>query len=127
MKFLLDTCIFLWYVNDDKKLNKKHLDLITDYHNEIYLSVVSVWETCIKQLNKKLILPEFAGDYLPKIRIKHGILSLELSEKCLEHLDKLPSIHQDPFDRILICQAIENDLTFLTVDKNIKKYPIKTK
>jgi PIN domain nuclease of toxin-antitoxin system len=68
MKLLLDTSIFLWYVSGDKKLKPRQKSAIQNPKNEVYVSVVSIWEVCIKQLNGKLKLPEYAGTYLPRVR-----------------------------------------------------------
>ncbi len=110
MKALLDTHVFLWYISDDKRLKAIHREIIEDVKHEIFLSVASVWEAAVKQMLMKIQFPEFAGEYLPKERVRHRIKSLSIDESCLKHLGELPNIHHDPFDRILICQALENIL-----------------
>jgi PIN domain nuclease of toxin-antitoxin system len=122
MKILLDTSIFIWYILDDVNLSKKHSEIIEDLNNEIYLSVISVWEATIKQQIGKIDFPESASKYLPKQREKHEIKSLSLDESTIKNLFNLPLLHKDPFDRILICQAIEYDFFLMTVDETIRKY-----
>ncbi len=126
MEILLDTHIFLWYINGDKQLSGKYCDLIRDYKNNVYISPVSIWECIIKQELGKLTLKEKAGSFLVKEREKHKFQSLPLIEKDIYLLHKLPDIHKDPFDRLLICQALSNDFTFLTEDSLVKKYEFKS-
>ncbi len=125
MKLLLDTSIFLWYISGDKKLKPKQRSLIRDPKNDVYVSVISIWEASVKQLNGKLDLPEYAGTYLPRMRELHRFLPLDFSESSLIHLQHLPLYHHDPFDRMLICQALQEHLTLVTSDKLIKRYPVK--
>nr|WP_242541326.1 type II toxin-antitoxin system VapC family toxin [Phormidium pseudopriestleyi] len=94
-------------------------------NNEVYLSVVSVWEAIVKYQLGKLPLPEHPGIYLPKQRELHQIASLALDETSVVELAKLPSLHRDPFDRMLICQALHNDLIIATVDSTVRAYPVR--
>ncbi|NEP61284.1 MAG: type II toxin-antitoxin system VapC family toxin [Symploca sp. SIO2G7] len=124
MRVLLDTHIFLWFISGNTKLSKDVRDTIRDPDNEIYLSVVSVWEAIIKYQLGKLPLPEHPGTYLPKQRDLHQIASLALDESCVVQLMNLPPLHRDPFDRMLICQALQNGLTIATVDTAIRAYKV---
>ncbi|MFH1672705.1 MAG: type II toxin-antitoxin system VapC family toxin [Pseudomonadota bacterium] len=125
MKLLLDTHIFLWYISGDHHLPKSLKDIIQDSANEVYLSVVSLWESIVKYRLGKLPLPLSPEKYLPLQRERHDISSLSLDEAAIIHLSDLPSLHRDPFDRMLICQAIEHDMTIVTMDAAIAQYPIK--
>jgi PIN domain nuclease of toxin-antitoxin system len=87
---------------------------------------VSAWEIIVKNGIGKLPLPSLADEFIASQRIKHEIDSLPLTEKAVFHLNKLPNHHKDPFDRMLICQAIEHDLTILTSDSLIVQYPVNT-
>lgn len=122
MKILLDTSIFIWYILDDVSLSKKNSEIIEDLNNEIYLSVISIWEATIKQQIGKIYFPEPASKYLQKQREKHEIKYLGLDENTIKNLINLPLFHKDPFDRMLICQAIEYDFFLMTVDETIRKY-----
>ncbi|HLF83761.1 MAG TPA: type II toxin-antitoxin system VapC family toxin [Blastocatellia bacterium] len=119
MRLLLDTHIFLWYISGDGQLRDSIRDAISDAENEVYLSVISVWESLIKYQIGKLPLPRSPEEYLPEQRERHLISSLPLDEGSVAKLGTLPLIHRDPFDRMLICQAMEHDLTIVTVDDAI--------
>ena len=124
MKILLDTHIFLWFITNNKRLSSKFCDAISNQDNEIYLSVVSVWEAMIKYQLCKLPLPESPEIYLPQQREKHLISSLSIAETTITQLAKLPLLHNDPFDRLLLCQSLEHDLIIMTEDKAILSYPM---
>ncbi len=124
MKFLLDTHIFLWFISGDTRLPAGWRDIIRDAGNDVYLSVVSLWEAIIKYHLGKLPLPEPAESYLPTQRMRHQIASLSLRETSVRRLATLPLVHRDPFDRMLVCQALENNLTIVTVDGAFQAYPV---
>jgi PIN domain nuclease of toxin-antitoxin system len=124
MRILLDTHIFLWFISGDTQLSTDVRDTIRETDNEIYLSAVSVWEAIVKYQLGKLPLPEHPETYLPKQRDLHQIASLNLDENSVIQLAKLPSLHRDPFDRMLICQALQNGLTIATVDAAVRAYSV---
>ncbi|MCF3623716.1 type II toxin-antitoxin system VapC family toxin [Planktothrix agardhii 1801] len=124
MKILLDTHIFLWFISGDTQLSTNVRDSIRDPDNEVYLSAVSIWEAIVKHQLGKLPLPEPPETYLPKQRDLHQIASLALDESSVIQLAKLPPLHRDPFDRMLICQALQNGLTIVTVDSAVRAYPV---
>ena len=95
-----------------------------DPANEVYLSVASVWEAVIKYHLGKLPLPTPPADYLPRQRDAHGIASLPIDEGAMSHLAGLPPLHRDPFDRMLVAQALQHGLTVATVDPGIAEYPV---
>jgi len=123
MRLLLDTHIFLWLITNDDRLAANLRHAISDSDNNVYLSVVSIWESIIKYQIGKLPLPESPGTYLPKQRERHLITSLAVDEASVSQLATLPPVHKDPFDRLLICQAIQHDLTIATVDAIVTTYP----
>jgi PIN domain nuclease of toxin-antitoxin system len=124
MELLLDTHVFLWFISGDKRLSGAMRDSIRDSNNEVYLSVVSLWETVIKYQLGRLPLPQPPDSYLPTQRQRHQIASLPLDEASVSQLAHLPQIHRDPFDRMLVCQALEHGLTIVTVDDAICAYPV---
>lgn len=124
MKLLLDTHIFLWFINNDQRLPTQWRSVIRISDNEIYLSVVSLWEVILKYQLGKINLPESPDIYFPKQRKRHFINHLDLSEKSVTQLIKLPLLHRDPFDRMLMAQAISHSLTFMTVDSAIQAYSV---
>ncbi|MBD2093150.1 type II toxin-antitoxin system VapC family toxin [Microcoleus sp. FACHB-1515] len=125
MKILLDTHIFLWFISGDRRLSIDVRDSIRDPNNKIYLSVISIWECIIKYQLGKLPLPESPETYLPKQRDLHQIDSLDLSESSVAQLIHLPLLHRDPFDRILICQALQQNLTIASIDPAIRAYSVR--
>jgi PIN domain nuclease of toxin-antitoxin system len=124
MRILLDTHIFLWFINNDQRLLSQWRTAVQMTENEVYLSVVSLWETIVKYQLGKLNLPESPELYLPKQRKRHFISHLDLSEKSVIQLIKLPLLHRDPFDRMLMAQAMGHCLTLMTVDNVIKAYSV---
>jgi len=125
MRILLDTHIFLWLVSGDKQLSNNVHDAIVDPNNEVYLSVVSIWESIIKYDLGRLPLPDDPATYIPKQRKLHLIETLPITESSLERLTSLPKIHKDPFDRLLVSQALAENLMLATADSNIAKYGVK--
>ena len=124
MKILLDTHIFLWFISGDRRLSTDLQDTIRDTDNAVYLSAVSVWESIIKYQLGKLPLPESPETFLPKQRNLHEIASLAVDETSVIQLAQLPPLHRDPFDRMLIAQALQNGLTIATVDGAIRAYSV---
>jgi PIN domain nuclease of toxin-antitoxin system len=122
MRLLLETHIFLWYIGGDNQLLDATWDAISDPENDVYLSVISVWEALIKCKLGKLPLPQSPEKYLRDQRERHLISSLPLDEGSVAKLVTLPLIHRDPFDRMLVCQAMQHDLTIVTVDDAICAY-----
>ncbi|MBW1613391.1 MAG: type II toxin-antitoxin system VapC family toxin [Deltaproteobacteria bacterium] len=126
MRLLLDTCTFLWIITDDPRLSQQARKLFIDPANDVFLSVASAWEITVKYKRGKLSLPKPPEKYIPVKRKQHDIDSLPLDEEATLYLTKLPDFHKDPFDRILICQAIVSGLIILTPDELISQYPLRS-
>ncbi len=126
MKLLLDTCTFLWLATDDRALSAEARAVFENEENEAYLSAVSAWEIAVKNLLGGLKLSEPPEQFVPKYRKAHRIESLSLDEETVLQLRTLPAVHRDPFDRMLICQAINEGMAILTPDESIRGYPVKT-
>jgi len=124
VRLLLDACTFLWFNADSSSLSPQVKSLCVDPENDLYLSVTSAWEITLKYMVGRLQLPVPAAEYVYSRRIANQIESLDLSEACVVELAKLPSLHSDPFDRILVCQAIVHGLAILTPDEWITRYPV---
>jgi PIN domain nuclease of toxin-antitoxin system len=122
VKLLLDTHVFLWLISDDRRLEAKHRQAIADPENQVFLSVATLWEATIKYQLGKLPLPQAPEVYLPEQRERHDIASLPIDEPSVVRLGSLPRHHRDPFDRIMVCQALEHGLTIITVDSVISRY-----
>ena len=123
MRILLDTHIFLWLVDDDARLSDRYRQIIHNLDHEIFLSVVSIWECVIKYQIGKLDFPSSPETYLPIERRKHLIKTLTVDEESIPPLVKLPLLHKDPFDRLIMAQSLQHDLSIMTEDKLILAYP----
>src|SRR3954454_11176917 len=109
MRLLLDTHIFLWFITGDERVPGPMRQTIED-SEAAFLSVVSLWEATIKYQLGKLPLPEPPHPWLSIQRERHGIEPLPLDEGSVARLAVLPLHHRDPFDRMLVCQALEHGL-----------------
>ena len=126
MNILLDTCSFLWLISDSPELSLNARRLFEDPANDVFLSVASAWEIIVKHNLGKLPLPELPHDFIKNNRIRHRIETLPLEEAAVLQLSRLPEYHKDPFDRIIICQAIAAGMAILTPDTHISRYPVRT-
>ena len=124
MRRLLDTHMFLWLISGDTRLPTDWRDSIRNPENAVFLSVVCIWEAMVKHRLGKLPLPHPPEHYLPAQRARHQIARLSLDEAHVCQLVTLPSVYRDPFDRTLVCQAIEHGLTMVTVDPMFQAYPV---
>jgi PIN domain nuclease of toxin-antitoxin system len=126
MRLLLDTCTFLWIAAGSKRLSLRARDVFADPDNEIFLSAASAWEIAVKHRIGRLPLPEAPEVFVPRQREAHGIESLGVDEESALHVVRLPELHRDPFDRILVAQALVGGLVLLTPDEDIRQYPART-
>ena len=124
MNLLLDTHIFLWFISGDARLPILFRDEIQEPGNSVFLSVASLWEIIIKYNLGKLPLPQSPEIYIPRQRQIHRIKSLPINETSLKNLVSLPDLHRDPFDRVLISQALSDNLIIVTVDRTFKNYSV---
>jgi len=124
MKLLLDTCTFLWLAGGES-LSPAAADVIREPSNDVLLSTVSAWEIAVKHANGRLSLPEPPERLIPTERRLRGIAPLLLDEDASFHLARLPRLHRDPFDRMLICQSIAHGLAIVTPDPLITQYPVR--
>ncbi len=122
MKLLLDTHLLLWLGNSPRRLSRTALNLIEDLSNEVYFSVLSLWEIAIK---KKLGRDDFQVDarILRRELLHDDYKELIISSEHVVAVDALPLLHKDPFDRLLIAQATVEGFTLLTKDKLVASYP----
>jgi PIN domain nuclease of toxin-antitoxin system len=122
MRLLFDTECWLWSVREPDRLNKRAKELIDDQATELYLSVASIWEIIIKNQIGKLPLPKAPEDYIPELLQLQQTKTLVITPTHIYQLPKLPLLHRDPFDRLLIAQALTEKLTLLTADRLIRQY-----
>lgn len=122
MSYLLDSNALLWARTSKKKLGSSLIALLENPDESIYYSVVSPWELFIKYTKGKLPLPPDFFDTMPNL----GFDCLPIEEKHIDALRSLPSLHGDPFDRMLVAQAMAEKMTLITSDKRLAAYPVKT-
>ena len=125
MKLLVDTCTFLWIVSESPRLSKTAAAAFLDRNNERYLSAASAWEISIKHAAGRLPLPERPDLFVPRLREASGIAPLDIDEDSSLHAGRLPGLHSDPFDRMLVAQAIVHGMTILTPDPQIEHYAVR--
>jgi PIN domain nuclease of toxin-antitoxin system len=123
MKYLLDTHYLLWVVADTKKISRKVRNIITDPENEIIISAISFWEISLKSSLGKLTITGFAPEDLPAACLQMGFIIEPVSAQEASSYHQLTAtFHKDPFDLMLIWQAIYNGYTLISADENVKKY-----
>lgn len=123
---LLDTAPLLWLAAGSEALSETVVARVLDPDNEVFVSSVSAWEIAVKYGLGRLRLQDRPERLLPQIREAYGITSLPLTEEAALTLHRLPALHRDPFDRMLVCQAIAHGLTLATPDGAIQRYPVST-
>ena len=121
--YLLDTCTFIWSVQNASKLSQKVKEILAG-DEAIYVSKATLWEIAVKKTTGKLNLRQNTFE-LEEICIEEDISILPLKLRYFERIQKMPLIHRDPFDRIIIASAIEEGYTLLTNDGVIPKYNVK--
>ena len=126
MNLLLDTHAFLWAVGGDPRLSEAAGLAFLDPDNKLYFSIVSYWEICVKHTLGKLELSANWPRVFDNEMAANGIYWLTLEKEHCRGIIDLPPYHHDPFDRLLISQAIHVDLTLMTRDTKFAKYDIRT-
>jgi PIN domain nuclease of toxin-antitoxin system len=128
LKALLDTHVFIWAISEPQRLSSRARQLIEDGDDDILVSVASAWEMAIKVSTGKLKLKigGAAAVFVQRKLVEHRMTLLPIQLSHLEALEKLPLHHRDPFDRLLVAQAIAEGATLITVDAQLKRYKVKT-
>jgi PIN domain nuclease of toxin-antitoxin system len=126
MKVILDTCTFLWIITDAKDLSAEARRVFSDPRSEVFLSAVSTWEMAVKIALGRLSLPSPPERFVPEQRRRHHVEPLPLDERAALHLLRLPALHRDPFDRMLVCQAMTRGMAIMTPDERIMQYAVPT-
>jgi PIN domain nuclease of toxin-antitoxin system len=125
MKLLLDTHVFLWAISEPRKLSRRARTALSDSRNDIALSTVSLWEIALKVEAGKLRLPA-SRSYFETHMEQLGVGEvLSVTPRHIYTLLSLPSVHKDPFDRLLAAQSISEGLSMLTADAVFRDYPLK--
>lgn len=124
MRVLLDTQAFLWLLGDDSLLSDRARSVFANPDNEVLLSVASVWEIVVKAQRGKLQFPQPAGPYIRQQIRKTSVDVLPISLAHVLQVEKLPTHHRDPFDRILLAQAVEERIPIMSTDRAFEAYPV---
>jgi PIN domain nuclease of toxin-antitoxin system len=124
VKLLLDTCALIWLLTGERKLPDRVRSAISE--QDVLLSAASVWEISIKYQKRSLRLTQSPERLVPAARERYGFQALAIDEESALHVAKLPLLHTDPFDRMLVSQAIVHGLTIVTPDPLITQYPART-
>ncbi len=124
MKILLDTHVWLWWNMQPERLTKNSRSTIADISNQVFLSAVSSWEMAIKVAIGKLTLPVSLDRMVSESLTQDNMQTLALHHRHCFELGGLPSLHKDPFDRVLIAQARVEGLTLMTADTKISQYDV---
>lgn len=121
MRLLLDTQILIWFAGEPERLSSDALQALQDEAHELHVSIVSAWEYSAKRAKfpGRLPLP-FAALLAADYR------RLDLGFESHVHAERLPPIHRDLFDRMLIAQALDLELTLVTADETVRRYPVPT-
>ena len=124
MRALLDTHAFLWWITDDPRLSTRVREVIADGRNILYFSAASGWEIAIKAGLGRLRIPENLERFLTEELAQNAIQVLPVYLSHALRVYTLPLHHRDPFDRLLISQALLRKLPVLTADPQIAIYPV---
>lgn len=123
MKIILDTHTFLWFINDSPELSNSAAELI-ESDVDLWISIASLWEISIKVNLNKLDLPDDFEKFIPHQIAINNIEILPINLQHLIVLTKLPLHHRDPFDRLLIAQAIAEEVPIISIDKKFDLYEV---
>ena len=124
MNVLIDTHTFLWFINDSPNLSSTAKDLL-ESDNEVCFSLASIWEIAIKVSLGKLALPTTVGEFIPEQLELNQINLLPIQVSHLDTVASLPFHHRDPFDRLIIAQAICEQISVVSADQAFDLYEIK--
>lgn len=123
MSYLLDSHALIWAIIDPKKLSANVHEILENTNNRVLVSAVSFWEISLKYSLGKLDLRGISPQQLPEFARKIGFELIGLlPEECADYHNLEANWHRDPFDRMLICQAIQNKMTIISKDSYISKY-----
>jgi PIN domain nuclease of toxin-antitoxin system len=121
---LLDTHVWLWMLSEPERLSDEVRDQIADLDTAVLLSAASSWEIAIKHRLGKLTLPAPPREFVPDRLRRSGVLPLAIEHDHVLRVSELPDHHRDPFDRLLIAQALAMDLRLVTSDRQLDAYDV---
>lgn len=124
MKVLLDTHVLLWWLHDASRLRPETRDLMAAEANELLWSAASTWELAIKAQLGKVRLDEPLPTFITRMILTQGLTALPVHHSHASHVAELPAMHRDPFDRLLVAQAVVEGVPLLTADRQLAAYGI---
>lgn len=124
MTLLLDTCTLIWLSTGERRLPERVVSAIAG--SDLLVSAASAWEIAIKYSRGTLRLTDPPEHFVRAARERYGLRSLAIDEESALHVRKLPALHADPFDRMLVSQAIVHGVTIVTPDPLVTQYPART-
>jgi len=125
LNLLLDTHALLWFLGDDPRLQPATLKLLADPLNDVFVSAASAWEITIKAKLGKLPVPANIAEWLPAQLVTNRMTPLPITIAHAASIEHLPAHHADPFDRLLIAQALAENLTLVTSDRQFERYEVR--
>jgi PIN domain nuclease of toxin-antitoxin system len=124
MKFLLDTSVFLWVLSGEDRLNPRAQEILRSSSSELHFSAVGTWEITIKFALGALPLPKAPWEFVPHALRSWPMQALNITHEHALRAGALPMHHRDPFDRMLIAQALSEQMTLLTADHVFQRYKV---
>jgi PIN domain nuclease of toxin-antitoxin system len=124
VRLLLDTHAFLWWISDDDRLSERAGEVIADGANDVYISAASAWEIAIKAGLGRIRLPDDAWTFTPQQLEHNAFQALPVHVGHAVAVIALPDVHRDPFDRMLVAQAMSEGLTIVSADPDLVRYPV---
>jgi PIN domain nuclease of toxin-antitoxin system len=123
VRYLLDTHVFLWLATDDPQLTPAARAIFTDNDQECFLSAASVWEMAIKSSLGKLVLAT-SLEHLVRGGLERGLRLLDVTSSHAYLVERLPFHHRDPFDRLLVAQALHEGMNLISRDGQLDAYAV---
>jgi len=124
MKYLLDTAVWLWSIGPVERIRRQAREMLENGGEEIYLSSATSWEICIKLRTGKLSFPEPPARHISRFMARQSLRPLSITHAHAQKVYDLPNHHRDPFDRMLIAQALVEEMAILTADRCFAKYRV---
>jgi PIN domain nuclease of toxin-antitoxin system len=125
VRILLDTHAFVWWVSDSDELSRRARRLIADGANEIFFSAASAWEIAIKSRLRRATLPPDAERFVREQLELNAFQMLPIQVHHALGVASLPALHRDPFDRMLVAQALSEELTLMSRDRRLADYSVR--
>ena len=126
MRYLLDTHTFLWMAGDPTNLSQRVRGIVLEKNNKLHLSAASAWEIALLQQINRVELPDEPQRFIPEAMQRLNVLPLPIGFSTAISAAMLPLIHRDPFDRIIIAEAIKEKMTILTKDNKFSDYGVES-